>query len=88
MQRQALHPASDVGEASVVHRIQPTAQAKGLAISCHLFCEVSAQLLAATPTAHWLEYADWWNPVLAHPLEIRDGMAIASERAGSGIDWK
>jgi mandelate racemase len=64
------------------------AQAKSLAVSCHLFCEVSAQLLAATPTAHWLEYADWWNPVLAHPLEIRDGMAIPSERPGSGVEWK
>ena len=62
--------------------------AKGLPVSCHLFCEVSAQLLAATPTAHWLEYADWWNPVLANPLEVREGMAIPSERAGSGVDWK
>jgi mandelate racemase len=62
--------------------------ARGLPISCHLFCEVSAQLLAATPTAHWLEYADWWNPVLASPLEVRDGMAIPSDRPGSGVDWK
>jgi mandelate racemase len=59
-----------------------------LPISCHLFCEVSAQLLAATPTAQWLEYADWWSPVQAHPLEIRDGMAIPSARPGSGVDWK
>ena len=64
------------------------ARAKSLRVSSHLFCEVSAQLLAATPTAHWLEYADWCNPLLAHPLEIRDGMAIPSERPGSGIDWK
>lgn len=63
-------------------------QAAKLPVSSHLFCEVSAQLLAATSTAQWLEYADWWNPVLAHPLQIRDGMAIPSERAGSGIDWK
>lgn len=64
------------------------AKAKNLPISCHLFCEVSAQLLAATPTAQWLEYADWWNPVMAHPLEVRDGFAIPSERPGIGIDWK
>ena len=64
------------------------AQAKGLPISCHLFCEVSAHLLAATPTGQWLEYADWWNPVLAHPLEIRDGLAIPSESPGSGVEWK
>ena len=62
--------------------------AANMRVSSHLFCEVSAQLLAATPTAHWLEYADWWNPVLANPLELRDGMAIPSERPGSGVEWK
>lgn len=69
-------------------QVAALAAAKGLPVSCHLFCEVSAQLLAATPTADWLEYADWWNPVLADPLEIRDGMAFPSERPGSGVDWK
>jgi mandelate racemase len=64
------------------------AAARDLRVSCHLFCEVSAQLLAATPTAHWLEYAQWWSPVLAQPLELKDGMAIASDRPGSGIEWK
>jgi mandelate racemase len=69
-------------------------QIAGLAAACnrsvssHLFCEVSAQLLCATPTAHWLEYVDWWNPVVAQPLEVKDGMAIPGERPGSGIDWK
>lgn len=64
------------------------AAATRMPISSHLFCEVSAQLLAATPSAHWLEYADWWNSVLADPLEVRDGMAIPSQRPGSGVEWK
>jgi mandelate racemase len=64
------------------------AAACNLRVSSHLFCEVSAQLLCATPTAHWLEYADWWNPVLAQPLELKDGMAIPADRPGSGVDWK
>jgi mandelate racemase len=68
--------------------IAKLAEAKRLPVSCHLFCEVSAQLLAATPTAQWLEFADWWSPVQAHPLEIRDGMAIPSSRPGSGVEWK
>ena len=67
--------------------IAALAAVKALPVSCHLFPEVSAQLLAATPTAHWLEYADWWNPVLAEPLELRDGMAIPSDVPGSGVDW-
>jgi hypothetical protein len=35
------------------------ASARGIPMSSHLFPEVSAHLLAATPTAHWLEYVDW-----------------------------
>ena len=49
--------------------------------------EVSAHLLAATPTAHYLEYVDWAAPILADPLEIRDGRAIIADRPGSGIEW-
>ncbi len=33
-------------------------------MSSHLFSEASAQLLPVTPTAHWLEYVDWADPVL------------------------
>ena len=40
---------------------------KGIRVSNHLWPEVSAQLLCVTPTAHWLEYADWWNPILRNP---------------------
>ncbi len=63
------------------------AAARSMPVSCHLFPEVSSHLLAATPTAHWLEYADWWAPILAQPLELRDGMARPSDAPGSGVDW-
>jgi mandelate racemase len=49
--------------------------------------EVSAHLLAVTPTAHWLEYVDWANAVLAEPLAIVDGNAIVPERPGNGLAW-
>jgi len=68
--------------------IAALAAANARAGSSHLFCEVSAQLLCATPTAQWLEYMDWWTPVLARPLAIRDGMALPSDRPGSGVEWK
>jgi len=48
---------------------------------------VSAHLLSITPTCHWLEYVDWAGPVLAAPLEIRDGAVVAPDRAGSGVCW-
>jgi mandelate racemase len=55
--------------------------------SSHLFPEVSAHLMAVTPTAHWLEYVDWANPVLEQPLEIRDGAAVIPDRPGNGLAW-
>jgi mandelate racemase len=63
------------------------AQPRGLRVSNHLWPEISAQLLSVTPNAHWLEYADWWNPILVQPLEIERGLAQTADRPGSGIEW-
>ena len=63
------------------------AAAHGIEMSSHLMPEVSAHLLCATPTAHWLEYVDWADAIVEEPLKIRDGMALTSEKPGSGIAW-
>jgi mandelate racemase len=63
------------------------AQARGIPISSHLWPELSAQLLCVTPTAHWLEYADWWNPILREPLVIEHGLARVGDGPGTGLDW-
>lgn len=63
------------------------AHAHSLRVSSHLWPEISAQLLCCTPTAHWLEYADWWNPVMAQPLEIVNGFARVADVVGSGVEW-
>src|SRR5262245_30632671 len=68
-------------------RAAALAQGAGVEMSSHLFPEVSAHLLAVTPTCHWLEYVDWANPVLRDPLPIKDGHALAPERPGSGLAW-
>jgi mandelate racemase len=64
------------------------AAAHGIEMSSHLHPEVSAHLLAATPTAHWLEYVDWAGAVLEQPLEIVDGHARVPDRAGIGLAWR
>jgi mandelate racemase len=56
-------------------------------MSSHLYPEVSAHLLAATPTCHFLEYVDWADKILAEPLEIVDGFAVVPQRAGNGLIW-
>jgi mandelate racemase len=59
----------------------------GTPMSSHLYPEVSVHLLAATPTAHWLEYVDWMTPLLVEPVRIVDGAVTPSERPGLGLTW-
>jgi mandelate racemase len=61
--------------------------AHGIRLSNHLWPELSAQLLCCTPTGHWLEYADWWNPVLKEPLRIENGFAEVDGVIGTGVEW-
>jgi len=68
-------------------RAATLAHTHGLRVSNHLWPEISARLLCCTPTAHWLEYADWWNPILAEPLRVEKGMAIVDDAIGTGVEW-
>jgi mandelate racemase len=68
-------------------RAAALAHAKGIRMSNHLWPEISAQLLCCTPTAHWLEYAEWWNAILAEPLRVENGVAYIDGAVGTGVDW-
>ena len=61
--------------------------AAGVDISSHLYPEVSAQLLLASETRHWLEYANWADAILETPLEIVDGHAVVGDAPGVGLRW-
>lgn len=63
------------------------AEAQGMPISNHLFPEVSAHLMAAAATPGWFEWCDWAEPLLATPVEVREGLVWPSEKAGIGIEW-
>lgn len=79
--------AQRIGGVTGWMRAAALAQAAGLEMSSHLFPEISAHLLAVTPTCHWLEYVDWAAPVLAAPPQVRDGVLTPSDVPGTGIDW-
>ena len=63
------------------------AEIRGIPMSSHIFQEISAHLLAVTPTAHWLERMDLAGPILARPLVFRDGAAWIDETPGTGVSW-
>ncbi|HEX9401569.1 MAG TPA: enolase C-terminal domain-like protein [Anaeromyxobacter sp.] len=64
------------------------AAAHRIEMSSHLLPELSAHLLAATPTCHYLEYVDWANAILEEPLRIQDGCACIPDRPGIGLAWR
>lgn len=63
------------------------AEAAGLPVSSHLWPEVSAHLLAVTPTAHLLEYLDPAAPVLQQPALVQNGSVVIRDEPGSGVAW-
>jgi mandelate racemase len=76
-----------IGGVTGWQRAAALAAVHGLPMSSHLYPEVSAHLLAATPTCHFLEYVDWIDRVVQEPLRIVDGRAVIPNRPGCGIVW-
>jgi len=76
-----------IGGVTGWQRAAGLADAAGIEMSSHLFPEVSAHLLAITPTAHWLEYMDWADPILRAPLKVVDGIVEVPDRPGHGMEW-
>jgi mandelate racemase len=76
-----------IGGVSGWLRAAALAAVHGIEMSSHLFPEVSAHLLAATPTCHFLEYVDWADEIVQQPLRIVDGCAVVPDRPGNGLAW-
>ena len=76
-----------IGGVTGWRRAAALAAERKIKMSSHLYPETSVHLLAATPTAHFLEYVDWANKIVREPLRIVDGEAVIAERPGHGIEW-
>lgn len=85
--RYVMPDANKIGGVTGWLRASAIAEAAGLPLSSHLYPELSAHLLAVTPTAHWLEFVDWAGPILAQPLAVRGGCVSAPEVPGTGVAW-
>lgn len=76
-----------IGGVSGWLRSAPIAAAAGIQMSTHLYPEFSAHLMRVTETAHWLEWQDWANPILARPFEVKDSFIHIPNVPGSGVEW-
>ena len=61
--------------------------AAGIPMSTHLYPEMSAHLMRVTDTAHWLEWQDRTDPILAEPFKLDNGHLVVPDKPGQGIEW-
>jgi L-alanine-DL-glutamate epimerase-like enolase superfamily enzyme len=71
-----------VGGVTEFARVGALAASFDLPISSHLFPEMSLQLLAHVPTAHSLEYMDWFAPLYQEKIDLIDGLAGVPDAPG------
>jgi mandelate racemase len=84
----AMPDVSRIGGVSGWMQAAGLAAAAGVPLASHLMPEVSAHLLAASPTAHWLEYVDWFDAIASEPLRLDRGhVVIPPDRPGAGVHW-
>lgn len=72
-------------------KIAKLAEAFGLPVTSHGAHDFTVHLLAAAPNASYLEaHGFGLDDFIAEPMKIRDGLAMAPERPGHGVefDWK
>ena len=78
------------GGITIFMKVAHLAEAHGLPVTSHGAHDIHIHLLAAAPNAAYLEVHGFGlDKYMAHSLEIRNGMAIAPDRPGHGIefDW-
>ena len=64
------------------------AEAHGLPVTSHGVHDLHVHVLAAAPNASYLEIHGFGlEQFIVHPLEMRDGKAVAPERAGHGVEF-
>jgi len=76
-----------IGGVTGWQRAAAIAGAAGIGLSSHLYPAVSAHLMRATETAHWLEWMDWTHPILAEPFAVADGRVVIPDKPGNGLEW-
>jgi L-alanine-DL-glutamate epimerase-like enolase superfamily enzyme len=68
-------------------RTAALAEAWNLPICSHLFPETNVHLVAASPTACYLEHMPWGAPLFREPMELVDGKVPVPDRPGLGFTW-
>jgi L-alanine-DL-glutamate epimerase-like enolase superfamily enzyme len=77
-----------VGGVTGWRQVAALAEANLLRVAPHFYREHDLHLAAACPNIVAIESFDWLDPLLEHPIDIRDGLAHISDRPGFGVTFK
>jgi L-alanine-DL-glutamate epimerase-like enolase superfamily enzyme len=69
-------------------KVAHLAEACNLAVCPHFLMELHVSLTAAAPSAAWVEYIPQLDAVATSRLRIEQGMAVAPDTPGLGIEWR
>jgi L-alanine-DL-glutamate epimerase-like enolase superfamily enzyme len=79
-----LERAGGIGE---WWRIADLAHQSNAVVTPHLYPHVALRLCGQlAQTERWIEYVDWWDPLMAAPIEFVDGHAVVPPSQGTGFD--
>ncbi|MBS1852743.1 MAG: mandelate racemase/muconate lactonizing enzyme family protein [Acidobacteria bacterium] len=59
-----------------------------LKLAPHFYREHDLHLAAAYPNLIAIESFDWLDPLLQHPFEVKDGLAVVPDRPGFGVAFR
>ena len=79
--------ASRIGGLTGWLRAAAVADSHNIPLSTHFYPELSIHALAATPTAHLVEWLDVSSSIVADPLQPNDGVLTPTNAPGTGMTW-
>ena len=68
-------------------KIAAMAEAWRMPVVPHVFHEISIHMLAATPSAPFLEYMSWWEPLFNEKVRLADGVMRPPSAPGLGLSF-
>jgi L-alanine-DL-glutamate epimerase-like enolase superfamily enzyme len=77
-----------IGGLSQSMKVAHLAEACHRRVAPHFYKEIDVHILAAINNGLYLEYFSWLDNLLAHPLEVVQGMAKVPTRPGMSLEFK
>lgn len=68
-------------------RASAAASAQRVAVSSHFFTEHSLSVAASIENCVSVEHVDWFAPLFAEEIELRDGRLVVPDRPGTGFTF-